>query len=241
MSGKDDMNIPQKSLDAIYIAVLQQSVPENYSQREKDETIALLKEILGPIAVLVSQFSSHSLSKFLEIPENEIHEALEELHAIIQVPNDPGHPIRLHHTSFRDFLLNKSRCGESFWIEEPSTHLKLVSSCITAMKKSLERDMCHLTSSSYLAKDIEPSRVDQHLVPEVQYACLYWVQHLQKSNVQLSDDDNDKVHTFLRDHFLHWLEALSLMGKMREGIHAINLLEFIALVSRVGKHTSQYY
>ncbi|KAK0512560.1 hypothetical protein JMJ35_004577 [Cladonia borealis] len=33
------------------------------------------------------------------------------------------------------------------------------------------------------------------------------------------------VHVFLREHLLHWLEALGWMGKMPEGIHAIASLE----------------
>ena len=36
--------------------------------------------------------------------------------------------------------------------------------------------------------------------------------------------DNGQIHVFLRKHFLHWLEALSLMGKMSEGIIMITIL-----------------
>jgi hypothetical protein len=56
-----------------------------------------------------------------------------------------------------------------------------------------------------LATDVESSRVEQCLPAGVQYACLYWVQHLQKSGGQLRD--NDQVHQFLQKHLLHWLEA----------------------------------
>ncbi|KAF1809542.1 hypothetical protein P152DRAFT_494553 [Eremomyces bilateralis CBS 781.70] len=51
----------------------------------------------------------------------------------------------------------------------------------------------------------------------------YWIQHLQKSNVQL--DDNDQGHRFLQEHLLHWLETLGWMKKVSEGIHAIVSLE----------------
>jgi hypothetical protein len=56
-----------------------------------------------------------------------------------------------------------------------------------------------------------------------------WIQHLQKSGAQLYD--NDQVHQFLEAHLLHWLEALSWMQKISEGILAIASLESIALVS----------
>jgi WD40 repeat protein len=47
--------------------------------------------------------------------------------------------------------------------------------------------------------------------------------------MQLCDDD--QVHVFLREHFLHWFEALGWLGKVSEGIHAISLLESIVSVS----------
>ena len=64
---------------------------------------------------------------------------------------------------------------------------------------------------------------------QVQYACLYWIDHLAKSGAKLRD--NDEVHTFLKKHCLHWIEALGWMGKVSEGIHAISSLELITRVS----------
>jgi hypothetical protein len=91
------------------------------------------------------------------------------------------------------------------------------------MLTSLRQDICGLNVPSVLATDLESSRVKQYLPPEVQYACLYWVEHLYKSGIQLND--NDQVH-----QFLHWLEALSWMRRMSEAILAILCLESIALV-----------
>ena len=71
--------------------------------------------------------------------------------------------------------------------------------------------------------DVESSQIEQYLLPEVRYACLYWVRHLQKSGAQLYD--NDHVHRFLQVHLLHWLEALSWIGKTSEGMLAILSLE----------------
>jgi hypothetical protein len=95
------------------------------------------------------------------------------------------------------------------------------------MSTSLKQDICGLSAPGVLVTDVKSSQVDELLPPEVQYACLYWVRHLQKSGEQLYN--NDQVHQFLKVHLLHWLEAL--MRKVSEGIHAITSLESIALVS----------
>jgi hypothetical protein len=96
-------------------------------------------------------------------------------------------------------------------------------SCIRLMSTSLMRDICGLDAPGMLVTDVESSRVEQRIPPELQYACLYWVQHLQRTDAQLHD--NCEVHQFLQVHLLHWLEALAWIGKTSEGILAIFSLE----------------
>jgi hypothetical protein len=68
-----------------------------------------------------------------------------------------------------------------------------------------------------LASDVERDRLNLKLPTHVQYACLYWVDHLrqaghiQQENIGLCD--NGRVHLFFQTHFLHWLEALSLVER----------------------------
>ncbi|KAJ5986656.1 hypothetical protein N7451_011021 [Penicillium sp. IBT 35674x] len=65
----------------------------------------------------------------------------------------------------------------------------------------------------------------------VGYACLYWVEHLEKCSHQFcanSIDDfteGDTIEAFLRNNYLHWLEAISLMKSMSEGTASILKLE----------------
>ena len=73
------------------------------------------------------------------------------------------------------------------------------------------------------ASQVESSWIEKRLPAEVQYACLYWVQHLQRSGSQAYD--GEEAHCFLQAHLLHWLEALGWMGKISEGIQAILSLE----------------
>jgi hypothetical protein len=94
----------------------------------------------------------------------------------------------------------------------------------------LKQDICGVNSPGRLTTDLNSSQVDQRLHSEIQYACLYWVQHLQKSGAQLQG--NDQVHQFLQKHLLQWLEALGWMRKVSEGIYAITSLEAITAVSQ---------
>jgi hypothetical protein len=49
--------------------------------------------------------------------------------------------------------------------------------------------------------------------------------------------DWDEVYEFLETHFLHWLEALSLMGKISESINLINTLQSLVAVNPLSYNT----
>jgi hypothetical protein len=101
-------------------------------------------------------------------------------------------------------------------VDKKQAHLTLADSYIQRMS-NLKQDICGVNAPSTLVDNIASSRVEQCISPEIQYACLYWVQHLQGSGEQLYDDD--QVHRFLQVHLLHWLEALSWMRKTSEAIN----------------------
>jgi hypothetical protein len=89
----------------------------------------MLKHTLGSIVVLLSPLSSSSLSRLLQLLREDIDSTFNDLYAILAIPNDPTRQLRLHYPSFRDFLLNKDRCGE-FWVDEKEAHQILATSCI---------------------------------------------------------------------------------------------------------------
>jgi hypothetical protein len=126
-------------------------------------------------------------------------------------------------------LLNKDTYGApSFWVDEKRAHLTLAVDCIQLMSNFLKEDICGVGRPGARVGDGQSGWIDQFLPPRVQYACLYWIQHLQRSGAQLTN--NDRVHQFLNIHVLHWLEALGWMRRLSDGIHAINLLDSLTHV-----------
>lgn len=230
LQSSSSITEPEKHLNEIYITVLRHSIPATFLDEEKVELLGMLRYMLGSIVVLHSPLSIKSLSRLLDIPKEDIDDTLEDLHAILDIPNSDACVLRLHHPSFRDFLLDKDRCDDlNFWVDQKQAHQTLADSCIRLLSTALKEDVCSVNKPGALSTNIESSRVEQCLPPEVQYACLYWVLHLQKSGAQLRD--NDQIHRFLQEHLLHWLEALGWMQKISEGILAIISLESVALVS----------
>ena len=223
-SGTDDQLeiLPEKRLDSIYLTVLKRPV-RRYKKYERKKWYALMKEILGAIVLLYSPLSATSLARLLLIPAEQIYQTLDELHSILDVLQHPNEDVRLHHPSFRDFLLNKDRCRDAnLWVDKSQAHAAIADRCIQLLSRLLKQDICGVGHFGTSVHEIECEQLEHCILPEMQYACLYWTNHLAKSGIQLRD--YDKVHEFLKKHFLHWLEALSWMGNVSKGIYAISSL-----------------
>jgi hypothetical protein len=235
-------DIPSKSptweLDEIYTQILQRSLSEVQDGRDKDRLLQMLKLVVGSFALLAEPLPSATLANLLQIRPETVNLRVRYLHSVLNIPQSQNHPVRLLHPSFRDFLLNKDRCSDpNFWVDEKQAHRTLADNCIRLLSNSLKREICGQEAPGTLVANVESSRIEQCLPPEVRYACLYWIQHLQKSGAELYD--NDQIYQFLQAHLLHWLEALGWIGKTSEGILAILSLEAQISVSFIYNISSE--
>jgi hypothetical protein len=191
------------------------------------------KQTVGSIIALFDTLSTTALTELLGLSPAEIKETLEHLYSILNIPEEEISPIQLLRLSFRDFVLDKARCPDpQLWIDEKKTHNDLFTRCLCLMSDRLKRDVCDLRRPGTLASGLEKGNVESRLPTAVQYACRYWVAHLREAEIGLRDDD--RAHTFLQKNFLHWLEALSLIGKTYEGVLAITSLGTFVIVSELG-------
>lgn len=207
---------PEKALDDIYTTVLKASFPYSNSESEQLGELDIVRDILGCIVVLRSPLSMRSLAILLDLPVDDVKDVLADLHPIFQISSsDASKPLRLHHPAFRDFFLDKRRClSPKFHVDETKIHEMLMEICIRVMKAYLRRDICGLGVPGTLNCTIRPDQVNKSVPAELQYACLYWVDHCRGSGIELRD--NDHIHKFVQQHFLHWVEVMSLLGRTDE-------------------------
>ena len=66
-------------------------------------------------------------------------------------------------------------------------------------------------------------------IDAVGYACLHWVFHLQGAKADGPDGYKSSL-SFLKQHFLHWLEALSEMHQVPESIKMLKSLQTLSQV-----------
>jgi hypothetical protein len=220
----------QKSkLDNTYLPVLEQLLID-LSSSEKVQMLDQFRVIVGSIIILASPLSTRSLAQMLDVSVDNIDDILDWLHSVLSVPSASGSPVRLLHLSFRDFLLDPEKCETNpFWVDEQQTHKQLAAHCLRVMSESLRADICGLQAPGTPRSSIKPETLETSLPSAVQYACLYWVYHVEQSKIQPCD--GDQVYNFLCQYFLQWLEALSLIGRASESISIIKTLQSLVQVS----------
>ena len=232
---------PEKGLDNLYLTVLEDSISTKYVKYEDDEIEEFCRILNLIFKILVISFSSLSISSLNEISgvgEYEISEMLSNFHAILDIHEEYDYPIQLHHPSFRDFLLNEKRCKDDrFLVNEQEAHSFMAIACIRVMSSGLKKDICGLRSPGVLAVDVCVEDIEEHLPDILHYACQYWAYHVHRSSSRIESTSN--VHVFLQQHLTHWLEALSLLGKLSESVTAISLLS--TLVEEVCSRHSSFF
>lgn len=236
LQGSDARREPERNLDKIYTQILRDSVDRDSDEREKAVWLELFHRTIGSIVISFDLLSIDTLSKLLSVEQRKIEVVLRYLYSVLDAPEKQNSYIRLLHPSFRDFVLDKRRCKDmQFWVDERIAHENLYTRCMELMSTCLRKNIYGLKSLGDLASSVESSVLIQRLPGQVQYACRYWVGHLSRSKDHLLEGgkpfDVSKVLKFLQKDYLHWLEALSLMGKMSEGVLIVIDLQSIFTVS----------
>ncbi|KID71021.1 P-loop NTPase, partial [Metarhizium hybridum] len=213
----------QSKLDATYRPVLDPLI-EGLDKKEQVELLQQFRAIVGSIIILARPLSVLSLERILCIPKRSIEHQLDGLYSVLSVPKVSDAPVRLLHLSFRDFLLDPDKKDDNpFWVNESTAHDTMASNCFRLMDDSLRKNICNLEDPAALQASIDPERVNECIPDDVQYACANWVLHLQLSKSTLRN--NGEAHEFLKKRFVDWIEALSLMGRVRETIGMMKALK----------------
>ncbi|KAL4893172.1 hypothetical protein BDV59DRAFT_207958 [Aspergillus ambiguus] len=211
---------PAKGLDDIYGRILKSSILDNTIRQERDGVRRDFQKIVGSVIVLREPLSISCIASLLNESKETVEDMLKNLSSVISIGEDGDDAVRLLHTSFQEFLVDKERCNpREFLIVREERHHEVFQTCLDILSATLKQDICSFNDYGMTSADVHHSRTNRHLPVHVQYACRYWIDHLLSANAQ--PEDGGPVHEFFKNHFLHWLEALSLSKMISNGVQAI--------------------
>lgn len=135
------------------------------------------------------------------------------------------------HNSAKDFIFSRA-----FFAIFPSgveaEHHQIFRRCFKTISNILRRDIFDIKSPSIPVKLV--SKPNPSPLAAVEYACVYWAEHLQQcsENIIRNGDFEESgiIDKFLQQSYLHWIEALSLLGSTSEGIVAMLKLDSLLQV-----------
>jgi hypothetical protein len=190
-------------LDPLYAQVLS-AAPRSHE----------FKRVISTIMLLTSNLSVTALGHLLQLDTADVLEALLGVQSILMIPGNGDQPVRLFHTSLRDFLTSKPRSGD-FFIDPPTCHLDILLACLKLVTIPPKTDIFFSSDAS-------------------RYACNNWYHHFDQwltVGNELQDDPLSSYLTnFVSQSFEYWVNTLLLKGS---GKNALDILHQILLKLKV--------
>jgi hypothetical protein len=233
LSGQGDVTAPEQKLDSIYNSILGQVVDDGFSESEKESAYRVFRQVLVALALLFAPLPIPSMAELLGMDEAEILQTLDQMRSVVDFSDHSG-TVTLHHPSFRDFLLSPRRCADSRLVVNGGiSHRDLAEKCLRILAWYLREDICGLRRPGVMVSEVPFAVIDRCLPAELRYACLNWVPHLKAADIRIAA--YGETHSFLKTHYLHWLEVLSLLRRLPDGVLWIQDLEdMVSACVRIG-------
>ena len=190
----------------------------------------LCKQILAITLTVYRPVTLAEMSSLFEKPEDmtdDDHESLAEVIGLCgSLLTLRESTIYFVHQSAKDFLLAKAS-DDIFPSGVNREHYNLFSRSLQVMSKTLRKDVYSLRRPGVFIEQVKQPDPDPLAV--ARYSCVHWGDHLMGSDVRENELDDIKdgglVCCFLGTSYLYWLEALSLMKRLTDGIAMIINLE----------------
>jgi hypothetical protein len=195
-------------LDDLYLAVLRKaaSVPDV----DEDESRGDIRNTAATLVLLQEPMTAEAISCLTDCSQNLVS-SLQSL-----LLESPDKTVRLFHPSFSDFVANPTRCRDpAFLVVSADHHRRLATRCLTVMNEHLHYDICDVGKVLLHGENAAAlkGRLSSQVSAEVQYACKFWLVHVEKAGAP-DEPLAVQLYAFCRRHPMHWLEVLSYMKEL---------------------------
>jgi hypothetical protein len=198
----------------LYRQVLEE-VSQNLDPSELDE----VRVVLATIICAEVPLSMNAITLLLDgLASPKL--VLSMLNSVVAVPSSENVPLRIHHASFADYLINTA---SPFSVDVLSHNKLLALKCLECMNKYLRENLCGIeeldaTNNTAVYRD--------SIQDGVVYACCCWALHIRHgvgSSHQSSfvDEILLVVRIFFKEHLLHWIEVMSLLRQLKGALECI--------------------
>lgn len=199
-------------------------------EKHSPDTSRLCMQVLRTITVVYRPLTLEELVPLAELPTEQTDHVRELVNLCSSFVILREGTVRFLHQSAKDYLM-EHYVAKLHAAGVSQGHADITTYSIKAMSSKLKRNMYNL---DYGFKPKEMITPQPDALASIRYSCIFWVDHLAENGespeCKRALADNGEVFTFLRETLLHWLESLSLLGKLSGGMQSIRKLLHIAQV-----------
>ncbi|CAG8944662.1 unnamed protein product [Penicillium salamii] len=207
-------------------------------QNLEAEDSELCKRILAIVAIAYRPIALKELPALVEIPDY----VLKKDQHLVALIADCGSFLSLRgrtvspvHQSATDFLL-KDASNKKFSVYPQGVkakHQEIFFRSLQAISQTLQRDIYSIKHPGFPIERVKERSPDPLAI--ARYSYIYWIDHLKDCDSSPKTDQGlqvgDAVDNFLWKKYLHWIEALSLLKSLSEGIVAMVKLDSLLQVN----------
>jgi hypothetical protein len=213
--GTTPTKIQTAGIDTLY----GQIVDNAWAGTEPDEK-ATRQKALTTLLCLREPLSLTAIAGLLEQTPDDLKTSLADFHSVLSVPASFQDSVIIFHASFPDYMTNGQRAGPNM-LDVPIHHAVLALQCIKYMNLSLHQNLCNMNRADSYSL-ISEGAVNASIPSHLKYAATYWGTHLSLiapggANPSLISE----LHILSTNHILHWLECLSLIGKLHLAVDCL--------------------
>ncbi|WQF87029.1 Putative quinoprotein alcohol dehydrogenase-like superfamily [Colletotrichum destructivum] len=167
------------------------------------QILSIISTVYRPVGVSELAALVKAAEDFLDNPDSFI-EVVEQCGSFVIIKDDV---VFFVHQSAKDYLVGEVPRRLSTPVIHQDHRFILLQS-LRVMSSTLRRDIYDLKATGTETDRIRIP-VPDPLAP-IRYACTYWVNHLLEWR-SITQETQSEVQSFLEKHFLHWVEATSLL------------------------------
>jgi hypothetical protein len=217
-----NLNGKTETLDELYSYILHAAYTASDDEERPD-----IEQVLRVVTSALSPLSVKGISDILHIDNSRVTAALSPLHSVVYIPSpfNSNLPVSTFHASFPDHIHDPKRSGNNF-LDLSKSHQLLALRCFETMQKSLKENICHL-EDNFPITQISSSTIAEHISEGLAYACTHWVSHVMGATQEDHAADNlyERVRQLFDHNLLHWIECMSLLGRLGIAISTLRSLE----------------
>jgi hypothetical protein len=178
-----------------------------------------IHDILEVVIFAQEPVTPKALSDLLDMDMDELCVHLSFLRSVLVVPNatSPNEVVRSLHQSFLDFVCQQGGLVHpklTMHVTVAEKHLTEL--CLLQLSKHLHRDMCRIKDATLFNSEVLDlkTRLNEFVSAALRYSCRFWITHWL-NHIKGADAEAKiplGLTVFCRQHLLHWIEVLSLIG-----------------------------